>query len=52
MDEQDPEIGLKLKQGTEAVENALIAQGYSELIDIRRSIVAWKPGFFSRLFKR
>ena len=46
------ELGLKLKHGAEAVEHALIAQGYSELIDIRRSTVAWKPGFFSRLFKR
>jgi hypothetical protein len=45
------ELELKLRSGAEEVENALLAAGYSELLDPnRKSVAPQRPGFFGRLF--
>ena len=46
------EMELKLRKGAEVIENALVAQGYSELIDVKRHSVAPQPGFISRYLGR
>ena len=44
------ELAFKLQNGAEAVENSLVAAGYSELIAPVRESVIPKTGFFRRLF--
>jgi hypothetical protein len=44
------ELDWKLRSGCEVVEQALVKAGHSELLNISRTSVGAKPGFFRRLF--